>query len=114
MSTEAPPVAASPLPVKAPLGIKDLTAALIRHYGLHEGLYDLYLEYQVAVGNFGPSASQVVPSTVVGLSKLGVTKVTEPGPLTVDASEVNPVQPVARPKRSGKAKNHAFRETPSR
>jgi hypothetical protein len=89
------------------LDIRELTAALVKHYGLHEGLYDLYLEYQFAFGNFGPSASQVVPSAVVGLSKLGVTKVAQTGPLTVDASEVNPAQPVARPKRSGKTRSDA-------
>ena len=97
----------SPVPVGTPLGIKDLTAALVRHYGLHEGLYDLYLEYQFAVGNFGPSATQVVPSTVLGLTKLGVTRVTQTGPLTVDASEVNPGQPAVRQKRSSRAKSNA-------
>lgn len=107
MSTDAPAVIASPVPVGTPLGIKELTAALVKHYDLHEGLYDLYLEYQFAFGNFGPSASQVVPSAVVGLSKLGVTKVTKTGPLTVDASEVNPVQPVLRSRRSSKSKSDA-------
>ena len=107
MSTETPTVIQSPVPVGTPLGIKELTAALVRHYGLHEGLYDLFLEYQFAFGNFGPNALQVVPSAVVGLSKLSVTKVTQTGPLTVDASEVNPAQPVTRQKRLGRAKNDA-------
>jgi hypothetical protein len=107
MSTDAPTIIASPVPVGTPLGIKELTAALVKHYDLHEGLYDLYLEYQFAFGNFGPSATQVVPSAVVGLSKLGVTKVSQTGPLTVDASEVNPVQPVLRQKRSSKSKSDA-------
>ena len=107
MSIDAPVVIASPVPVGTPLGIKELTAALVKHYDLHEGLYDLYLEYQFAFGNFGPSASQLVPSAVVGLSKLGVTKVTQTGPLTVDASEVNPVQPALRPKRTSKPKSDA-------
>lgn len=105
MSTDAS--VSIPSPVGTPLSIKELTAALVKHYELREGLYDLYLEYQFAVGNFGPSASQVVPSAVVGLSKLGVTKVTQLGPLTVDASEVNPAQPVSRRRRSGKAKTDA-------
>lgn len=107
MSTDAPTVMPSPVPVGNPLGIKELTAALVKHYDLHEGLYDLYLEYQFAFGNFGPSASQVVPSAVVGLSKLGVTKVTQTGPLTVDASEVNPAQPALRPRRSSRSKSDA-------
>jgi hypothetical protein len=107
MSTDAPAIISSPVPVSSPLGIKELTAALVKHYDLHEGLYDLYLEYQFAFGNFGPSPSQVVPSAVVGLSKLGVTRVTQTGPLTVDASEVNPAQPVLRQKRSSKSKGDA-------
>ena len=107
MSTDAPVPIPTPVPVGTPLGIKEVTAALIKHYDLHEGLYDLYLEYQLAFGNFGPVPSQVVPSAVVGVSKLSVTKVAQNGPLTVDASEVNPRQPVLRQKRSGRAKSDA-------
>lgn len=107
MSTSTPTLVPTPVPVGTPLEIRELTAVLVKHYGLHDGLYDLYLEYQMAFGNFGPSASQLVPSALVGLSKLGVTKVTQTGPLTVDASEVNPAQTTARPKRSGKTKSDA-------
>lgn len=104
MSTDIPAVAGSPVPVGTPLGIKELTAALVRHYKLHEGLYDLFLEYQFALGNFGPNPDQVVPSAVIGLSKLGITRVSQSGPLTVDASVVNRPQPTMRTTRASRAK----------
>lgn len=106
MSINTPVPVHAPTPVGAPLGIKELTAALIKHYGLHEGLYDLYLEYQFAFGNLGPSPSEVVPSAVVGLSKLGVTKVAQTGPLTVDAAEANPVESIAPKKRSTRTRGN--------
>lgn len=107
MSTSDPAQVQPPVPVGTPLGIRELTAALVRHYDLHEGLYDLFLEYQFAFGNFGPSPSEVVPSAVVGLSKLSVTRVTQTGPLTVDAAEVNPLVQPATKKRSAKARGAA-------
>lgn len=107
MSTSVPVPGQSPEPVGTPLGIRELTAALVKHYGLHEGLYDLYLEYQFAFGNFGPSPGAVVPSAVFGISKMGVTKVTQTGPLTVDASEVNPVVSTPAKKRTARAKGDA-------
>lgn len=107
MSTSAQALVPSPVPVGTPLGIKELTAALVRHYGLHEGLYDLYLEYQFALGNFGPTPAEVVPSAVIGLSKLGVSKVAQTGPLTVDAAVVNPAEPAPSKKRPVKSKRDA-------
>lgn len=100
MSTSAPAPAVPPVPEGVPLGIKEVTAALVKYYGLHEGLYDLFLEYQFAFGNMGPTPSQVFPSAVMGLSRLGVTRVAQEGPLTVDAAQVNPASGKKRPSKS--------------
>lgn len=79
-----------PVPVGQPLDIRQLTTTLIKHYDVHEGLYDLFLEYRMGFGVFGSSPTDMLPSAILGLSKLSITKVTQLGPLTVDASEVNP------------------------
>lgn len=91
MSTNPLP-ASKPVPAGEPLDIKQLTAALIKHYNIHEGLYDLFLEYRMGFGVFGPSPTDILPSAILGLSKLSITRVAQLGPLTVDASEVNPVK----------------------
>lgn len=88
--------AASPVPAGDPLSIKEITALLIRHYGIHEGLFDLYLEYRMAFGAFGPNPEEVLPSTILGVSQLSITKADKAGPLTVDAAVANPRKAKAR------------------
>lgn len=91
MSTNPSPPS-RPVPVGEPLGIKQLTTTLIKHYNVHEGLYDLFLEYRMGFGVSGPSPTDILPSAIVSLSKLSITKAAQLGPLTVDASEVNPAK----------------------
>lgn len=74
--------------------MKEVAELLVRHYDLHEGLFDLLLEYQFAFGNFGPSPAQITPGAMIGLAKLGLTRVDKVGPLTVDAAQVNPTAKV--------------------
>lgn len=89
----------SPVPAGDPLSIKEITALLIRHYGVHEGLFDLYLEYRMAFGAFGPTPEEVLPSTILGVSNLSITKSEKLGPLTVDAALVNPKSSSPRTKK---------------
>ncbi|AGX88413.1 hypothetical protein Cenrod_2354 [Candidatus Symbiobacter mobilis CR] len=74
--------------------MKEVAELLVKKYGLHEGLYDLLLEYQFAFGNFGPTPAQITPGAMIGLAKLGLTRVDKLGPLTVNAAQVNPAAKV--------------------
>ena len=96
--------ALSPVPAGDPLSIKEITALLVKHYGIHEGLYDLLLEYRMAFGAFGPTPEEVLPSTILGVSHLSITKAEKSGPLTVDAALVNPKVSTARVKKSTKSR----------
>ena len=89
-----PPVAAA-----TPLTMKEVASLLVKHYDFHEGKFDLLLEYQFGAGAFGPTPETVSPGVMIGITKLGLTPSAIPGPLTVDASEVNPA-PAARTKRA--------------
>jgi hypothetical protein len=73
--------------------MKEVTELLIKHYGFHEGMFDLLLEYQFGVGAFGPDPESVTPGAMIGISKLGLARAIQLGPLTVDASVVNPAAP---------------------
>src|SRR6266542_2915339 len=85
------PAAADPQPVEAPLTIKDLTAVLVRHYGLNRGRFDILIEFQIGVGSVGPSPDARVPTAMVGVSKVGLTEAKgADSPTTVDAAVVNP------------------------
>ncbi len=77
--------------------LKDITKLIVKHHDLHDGLYDLSLEFRINIGAVGavgpdPSSSSVIPGIVVGISRIGIIKTEKNGPATVDAAEVNPHQ----------------------
>ena len=70
--------------------LRKITEILVKYHGLHEGLYDLALEFQIAVGAVGPDPSSIVPGAMFGVKRIGITKAEKSGLSTVDAAEVNP------------------------
>jgi hypothetical protein len=72
------------------IALRDVAELLIRHKDLHEGLYNLAFQFQIAIGAVGPSPDAVVPGAMFGVSGLGLEKVDRMGPYTVDAAIVNP------------------------
>jgi hypothetical protein len=100
---------AVPAPIESPVTMRDLAAILVKHYDLHEGRYDLLVEYQIGMGAFGPDPASTTPGAMIGISKVGLMPAQGDGPTSVDAAIVNPKQPsgVKRgtaPKRQGKAR----------
>lgn len=85
-----------PVPDFPALTNVELTKALIKHYDVHEGKYELLVEFQLGVGSIGPDPESRLPSGVVGLSKVGLKKASVDNKLVVDAAVVNPV-PKAKP-----------------
>ena len=75
-------------PVLPPLGLRELTEVLVRHYGLSEGQYDLLVNYQIGAGMFGPVAGEAGPGVAVSLQQIGLSKSPSPNHLTVDAAKV--------------------------
>lgn len=77
--------------------IKDVVALLVKHEGIHEGLFDPSIEFNIGIGNFGPAPTQVFPGAIIGVSKFGIQPAPIVGPHTVDAAKVNPA-PTSRKK----------------
>ncbi|HIJ78795.1 MAG: hypothetical protein OEY01_06955 [Desulfobulbaceae bacterium] len=76
----------------ADFSLGELTEILIKNKGLHEGLYNLAVQFQVAFGAVGPSPESTCPGAMMGISRIGLSK-TEEGKKnihTVNAAEVNP------------------------
>lgn len=86
-SAAAPAV---PVPVESPVSARDLTAILIKHYGLHEGRFDLLVEYQIGVGPVGPDPASFVPGIMFGVARVGLMAAAGEGPTSVDAAVANP------------------------
>lgn len=106
MSTETPILGHAPVAVATPLAMRDVIALLIKHYGLHDGNYDLLLEYQFGAGAFGPTPETVNPGVMIGIARLGLTRAEQVGPLTVDAGAVNPLLPTKVARKAQRTKSN--------
>jgi hypothetical protein len=73
------------------LTLKDTIKILIKHFDLHEGLFDLAFEIQTGIGNFGPNKEATLPGAAIGVGGLKLVKSPKMGPHTVDAAEFNPM-----------------------
>lgn len=73
------------------LSLIEITEVLIKHHGYHEGVFNLAVEFQIGVGNFGPDPSMPAPGAVLGVTRIGLGPApTPPNNASVDASIVNP------------------------
>ena len=70
---------------------KEVVEAFIKLENIHDGIWQLYVEFGIGAGNLSIGPDEVAPAAIVPLKKLGLTKVDKEGPLTVDASLVNPL-----------------------
>ena len=79
----------------------EIAEILIKNQGLHEGLYNLSVQFQIAVGAMGPTPEMRCPGAMVGISRIGIAKTDKEKatPHTVDAAVVNPA-PKKRAKKS--------------
>jgi len=85
----------------ADFSLMELTEILIKSQGLHEGLYNLSIQFQIGVGAIGPSPESICPGAMVGVSRVGLSKTeeTKKNIHTVNAAEVNP-SPKKRPQKT--------------
>ncbi len=80
--------------------LHELAALMLKDQRIHEGLYELSVEIQIAVGAVGPDADNVLPGAVLGVKSAGLRKVEQANPLSVDAEKVNPAPKTAAKKAS--------------
>lgn len=75
---------------------KEITELLIKHQGLHEGLWSLTIQFGFQAANINVKTEEdeskevLVPGVIIPLMKMGIQKNDKPNPFTVDAAEVNP------------------------
>ncbi len=69
---------------------KEVVEALIKHQGLHEGIWQLYVEFGIAATNVSTGEDQISPAAIVPVKTIGLHKAEQENPLSADASKVNP------------------------
>jgi len=72
--------------------LKEVTALMIRDQGIRDGLWMIWTRFNFGAANVAPPDDQpggaVGPAGIAVLAEVGIQRVEEPGPLSVDASEV--------------------------
>jgi hypothetical protein len=77
---------------------KEVIDALIKHQNLHDGIWQLYVEFGISGGNVptiteGTQELRLCPAAIVPINKIGLAMVDKENPLALDASKVNPPLP---------------------
>ncbi len=75
---------------------KEVVEALVKHQGIHEGIWGLSVRFGLHATNVALSDQEASPAAIVGVVKIGIQKFPTESNLAVDAAKVNP-RP--RPKR---------------
>jgi hypothetical protein len=71
---------------------QEVATALIKQQGLHEGIWNIALEFGLGAIMGGPSLEQAVPTAMVPVVSIGLSKVDKESNTAVDASRVNPAK----------------------
>lgn len=72
---------------------REVVEALIKYHDLHEGIWQLFVEFGLAATNMATgegSNLQISPSAIVPINKIGLQKIDKETPIALDASKVNP------------------------
>jgi hypothetical protein len=68
---------------------KEVAEALVRHHGLHDGIWGLYVEFGIAAATFGPGPNDLNPTALVPVVKIGLQRFNEVNNLSVDAAKLD-------------------------
>ncbi len=73
---------------------KELAECLVKKEGIHDGIWSLRIEFGLGAGNV-PNPDEKSPNSsllaaIVPINKIGIQKVNEESPTSVNASQVNP------------------------
>jgi hypothetical protein len=69
---------------------KEVVEALIKHQQLHEGIWQLTVEFGMAAQNIGANEQELKPVAILAILKLGLLRVEKESSIAADAAKVNP------------------------
>ncbi len=69
---------------------KEVVEALVKHHGLHDGIWGLFVRFGLIATNVGVTPEELQPAAIVPLLEIGLQKFEQESNIAVDASKVNP------------------------
>jgi hypothetical protein len=85
-------------PTQYSFDLNELATALLKHQGIHDGLWAVSFEITMGVGSFGPTQAEAKPGAFMQINKVQISRQSPETPegsmtsMTVDAAKVNPAQ----------------------
>jgi hypothetical protein len=70
--------------------LKELAVLLLKDQKIHEGHWQLAVNFGFGAANIGQSEAELAPAAVVPVLAIGIQRFPEKTPMSVDAAEVNP------------------------
>jgi hypothetical protein len=67
---------------------KEVVEALLEKQGLHEGVWQLFVKFNLGAANIGQSETELAPAAIVTIAQIGLLKTEKETTLAVDASKV--------------------------
>lgn len=67
----------------------DILKLMLKDQGIREGNWVLALEFGFSAVTAGPTPETSMPSAIVGVGKVGIQRIDEANPTSVDASMLN-------------------------
>ncbi len=68
----------------------ELVEALVKHQGIHEGIWGLFVKFGLQAVNVGASESDLMPAALIAMLEVGLQKFDKENNIAVDAAKVNP------------------------
>lgn len=92
------------------LSLYEIGVLLVKHFGYHEGSFDVSVEMGFAAGQMDFPGKGRLPGAIIGFVGVGLVPATGAGSVTIDAAKENPAPapaPVAAPRKAVAAKRAA-------
>lgn len=80
-------------PTQIIFSYKEVVEALVKKYGLHEGIWGLWVKFGIKAANIGATDIDLKPAAIIPILELGLQKFEKENSISVDASKVNPKPP---------------------
>ena len=82
-----------------------LAEMMVKEAGIHEGYWSVFVRFGINAANVGLNNAPPVPTAIVPMVEIGITREDEQGPLAIDAAKVNP-EPQSRRTAASKTKKN--------
>jgi len=69
---------------------REVVEALVKHQGIHDGIWGLYVRFGISATNVGTTDADIMPAAIIPILEIGLQRFDKENNIAIDASKVNP------------------------